>query len=112
MTLRTEESREEKVCQAEYDLGGGGVRVTRRMAMPPTPPTTAMTMTNDDWARVMVPFDDFRMVRGPLLVPDGQKLDVSGGIQVQDGREYHGDREIPSGVIRAANTAHRLLQES
>ena len=80
MTLRTKESREEKVCQAEYDLGGGGVRVTRRMAMPPTPPTMAMTMTNDDWARVMVPFDDFRMVRGPRLVPDGPKLDVSGGV--------------------------------
>ena len=28
----------------------------------------------------MVPFDDFRMVRGPRLVPDGPRLDVSGGV--------------------------------
>mmetsp|Transcript_19382 Transcript_19382/g.35106 ORF Transcript_19382/g.35106 Transcript_19382/m.35106 type:complete len:489 (+) Transcript_19382:243-1709(+) len=32
------------------------------------------------WARVFVPFDKFQLVRGPRLVPDGPKLNVTGGI--------------------------------
>merc|ERR1719253_286972 len=32
------------------------------------------------WARVTVPFDEFKLVRGPRLVPDGPPLDVLGGI--------------------------------
>lgn len=35
---------------------------------------------NECWARVFVPFDKFQLVRGPRLVPDGPKLNVTGGI--------------------------------
>jgi hypothetical protein len=92
MTLRTEESRGEKVYQAEYDLGGAmdeaARRGRRRRGGGEEEKEGDATNVDDDddddadadWARVMVPFDDFRMVRGPRLVPGGPRLDVSGGV--------------------------------
>ncbi|KAL9183350.1 hypothetical protein ACHAXT_005137 [Thalassiosira profunda] len=65
MTVRTDSSRGEQVYQAEYDL------------------QTAMNEAkakNEEWARVVVPFDTFQLVRGPRLVPDGPKLDLTGGV--------------------------------
>jgi hypothetical protein len=32
------------------------------------------------WHRVNIPFDDFRLVRGPRIVPDGPSLNTTGGI--------------------------------
>jgi Complex I intermediate-associated protein 30 (CIA30) len=34
----------------------------------------------EGWRTVRVPFESFRLVRGPRIVPDGPPLDVSGGI--------------------------------
>ncbi|KAL7525945.1 hypothetical protein ACHAXR_001235 [Thalassiosira sp. AJA248-18] len=56
------------VYQAEYDL---------KKAMDDA---KAADGNDENWARVMVPFDKFQQVRGPRLIPDGPKLDVSGGI--------------------------------
>jgi len=68
MTVRTDSSRGEMVYQCEYDL---------QKAM-----DEAKKKGNDDggWARVVVPFDKFQQVRGPRLIPDGPKLNVTGGI--------------------------------
>lgn len=67
MTLRTDPSRGEQVFQSEFDLA------------------QAMKGCDSDeedssMARVYVPFEKFQMVRGPRLVPDGPKLNVTGGI--------------------------------
>ncbi|KAL3806360.1 hypothetical protein ACHAXA_001892 [Cyclostephanos tholiformis] len=102
MTLRTEEGRGERVYQAEYDLGGAMDDARRRRRRrdgavkydddcddddeggpTTTDPVGDVDVDDDDdipWAKVMVPFDDFRLVRGPRLVTDGPKLDVSNGI--------------------------------
>lgn len=40
----------------------------------------AAKASGGEWAEVKVPFDSFQLVRGPRLIPDGPKLDVSGGI--------------------------------
>lgn len=66
MTVRTDSSRGEQVYQAQFDL-------SKAMA-------EADSIGDEKWARVLVPFDDFQLVRGPRLVPDGPKLDVSGGL--------------------------------
>ncbi len=65
LTVRTDSSRGEQVYQAQFDLADA---------------MAASKANGDDWAHVKVPFDDFQMVRGPRLIPDGPKLDVSGGI--------------------------------
>jgi len=69
MTVRTDSSRGEMVYQAEYDL---------QKAMD----EAKKNDDNDDdvWARVIVPFDKFQQVRGPKIMPDGPKLNVTGGI--------------------------------
>ncbi|KAL7547893.1 hypothetical protein ACHAWF_011164 [Thalassiosira exigua] len=69
LTVRTDTSRGERVYQAEYDLKGAMENTMKREG-------------GDDrtWARVKVPFEEFRLVRGPRLVPDGPPLDASGGI--------------------------------
>jgi Complex I intermediate-associated protein 30 (CIA30) len=36
--------------------------------------------SDEGWRTVRVPFESFRLVRGPRIVPDGPPLDVSGGI--------------------------------
>lgn len=69
MTVRTDGSRGEQVYQAQFDL---------KKAM-----DDSLDMGSDGedkWARVFVPFDDFKLVRGPMLIPDGPKLDVTGGL--------------------------------
>lgn len=67
MTVRTDSSRGEMVYQCEYDL---------KKAL-----DEAKNKGDDDaWARVLVPFDKFQLVRGPRIVPDGPKLDLAGGI--------------------------------
>mmetsp|Transcript_11941 Transcript_11941/g.25861 ORF Transcript_11941/g.25861 Transcript_11941/m.25861 type:complete len:407 (-) Transcript_11941:112-1332(-) len=70
MTVRTDSSRGEMVYQAEYDLRRATDEAKEREG----------SERGDDWARVEVPFDEFKLVRGPRLMPDGPKLDVTGGI--------------------------------
>jgi len=65
VTLRTNTSRGEMVFQSEFDLAQA---------------VNQAKLDQKDWARVQISFDDFRLVRGPRLVVDGEKLDVSGGI--------------------------------
>ena len=65
LTVRTDSSRGEMVYQAQFDLAEA---------------ITASRENRDDWAHVKVPFDSFQLVRGPRLIPDGPKLDVTGGI--------------------------------
>lgn len=71
MTVRTDSSRGEMVYQAEYDL---------KMAMEEAKQAAQKDENEEVWARVMLPFDKFQLVRGPRLIPDGPKLDVTGGI--------------------------------
>jgi hypothetical protein len=70
MTVRTDGSRGEQVYQAQFDLG---------KAMKDAIKNSSSGM-DEKWARVHVPFDDFQLVRGPRLVPDGPKLNVTGGL--------------------------------
>lgn len=72
MTVRTDSGRGEMVYQAEYDLQAAMDAALKG--------ETTNTEDEDSWARVMVPFDKFQLVRGPRLIPDGPKLDVTGGI--------------------------------
>ena len=70
VVLRNNTSRREMVFQSKLDLA-------KAQAM--------MMMEEEedkekDWASVQISFDDFRLVRGPRLVVDGEKLDVSGEI--------------------------------
>jgi hypothetical protein len=69
MTVRTDSSRGEQVYQAQFDLAKAMSEAKQRD-----------DQEEDKWARVFVPFDSFQLVRGPRLVPDGPKLDVSGGL--------------------------------
>lgn len=73
MTVRTDTSRGEMVFQSQFDLKGA-MEVKKK----------DMGGENEEdeqlWARVLVPFDGFQLVRGPRLVVDGPKLDVSNGI--------------------------------
>ena len=70
MTVRTDSSRGEMVYQAEYDL---------QKAMDEAAAASSAD-NGESWARVIVPFDQFQLVRGPRLVPDSPKLNVTGGI--------------------------------
>ena len=65
MTVRTDSSRGEMVYQSGFDLAEA---------------ISTSTIDGDEWAHVKVPFDSFQLVRGPRLVPDGPKIDLSGGI--------------------------------
>jgi hypothetical protein len=67
MTLRTEASRGEKVYQAEYNL---------QEAMNYEAVTTGSN-NSSNWARVMIPFTNFQLVRGPRLIPNSPNIDVS-----------------------------------
>lgn len=71
-TVRTDTSRGEMVYQAQFDLKAAIDEAKLE--------SEEDTSDSHPWARVMVPFDQFQLVRGPRLVPDGPKLDVSGGI--------------------------------
>jgi len=71
MTVRTDTSRGEMVYQAEYNL---------QAAMDDARKYSTDGENGDAWARVLVPFDKFQLVRGPRLIPDGPRLDVTGGI--------------------------------
>lgn len=74
MTVRTDGSRGEQVYQAMFDLG-------KAMEEESAAGGGSSELNDDDkWARVYVPFNDFQLVRGPRLVNDGPKLDVSGGL--------------------------------
>lgn len=70
MTLRTDGSRGEMVYQAPLDLGKAMDDVIIKKGED----------DSEKWATILVPFDTFQLVRGPRLVPDGPKLDVSGGL--------------------------------
>lgn len=70
MTLRTDGSRGEMVYQAPLDLGKAMDDVNVKEGKD----------VIEKWATILVPFDTFQLVRGPRLVPDGPKLDVSGGL--------------------------------
>jgi len=65
VSLRSNTSRGEMVFQAQFDLAKA---------------VNQAKLDNNDWARIQLPFDEFQLVRGPRLVVDGEKLDVSGGI--------------------------------
>lgn len=67
MTMRTQANRaSEIVYQAEFDLQKEGKK--------------DVVDDKEEWLRVKVPFDSFRLVRGPRLVPDSPKADLSNGI--------------------------------
>jgi len=65
LTVRTDSSRGEQVYQSQFDLAAE---------------IDAAKASGGKWAEVKVPFDSFQLVRGPRLIPDGPKLDVTGGI--------------------------------
>ena len=67
MTLRTEASRGEKVYQAEYNLQEAMNEASLKEE----------GQTNGSWARVMIPFNDFQLVRGPRLIPNSPKIVVA-----------------------------------
>lgn len=68
MTVRTDSSRGEQVYQAQFDLGKAMAEAQDAEG------------SEEKWARVFIPFNEFQLVRGPRLVPDGPKLDVAGGL--------------------------------
>ncbi len=85
-TLRSEKGRGEKVYQAEYDLGkamdDAAEDVRRRRGGERNEGAEDDDDDIDDdasvpFATVVIPYDDFRLVRGPRLVPDGPKLNVA-----------------------------------
>mmetsp|Transcript_15868 Transcript_15868/g.34480 ORF Transcript_15868/g.34480 Transcript_15868/m.34480 type:complete len:438 (-) Transcript_15868:80-1393(-) len=72
ITLRTDTSRGEMVYQAAFPL---------LATSPPDGISDDGTAAAEvDFARVMVPFDDFQLVRGPRVVPGAPKLNATGGI--------------------------------
>ena len=73
LTVRTDSSRGEMVYQSQFDL---------KRAIEDAKKQGADENNNnvDAWARVLVPFDKFQLVRGPRLIPDGPPLNVTGGI--------------------------------
>lgn len=72
LTVRTDSSRGEMVYQSQFDLKQAIKNAKKQ--------NTEDNNDTDVWARVMVPFDKFQLVRGPRMIPDGPPLDVSGGI--------------------------------
>eukprot|EP00986_Skeletonema_menzelii_P020435 scaffold31178_cov154-Skeletonema_menzelii.AAC.1 len=72
-TVRTDSSRGEMVYQSQFDLKQAIEDAKKQHA-------DDNTDVNAEWARVMVPFDKFQLVRGPRLIPDGPPLNVTGGI--------------------------------
>lgn len=60
-TVRTESGyRGEQVYQAEFEI--------------------PKMEDREEWSRIQVPFDSFRLVRGPRLVPDGEPINVTAGL--------------------------------
>lgn len=75
MTVRADSSRGEVVYQSQFDLKQAIEAAKEQQSL------------NDDnshddgvWARVLVPFEKFQLVRGPRLIPDGPPLNVTSGI--------------------------------
>jgi hypothetical protein len=58
MTTRVESTRGEVLYQAMFSFASNG----------------------EEWASVKVPFESFRLVRGPRMIPDGPPLNVTGGL--------------------------------
>jgi Complex I intermediate-associated protein 30 (CIA30). len=73
MTVRTDTSRGEMVFQSQFDLKGAMEYKKKELG-------GENEEEEGQWARVLVPFDGFQLVRGPRLVVDGPKLDVTNGI--------------------------------
>ena len=75
MTVRVDSSRGEVVYQSQFDL---------KQAIDVAKEQQSLNDDNTDdngvWARVLVPFDKFQLVRGPRLIPDGPPLNVTSGI--------------------------------
>jgi len=74
LTVRTDSSRGEMVYQSQFDL---------KQAIEDAKKQRVDENNDNDgaaWARVLVPFDKFHLVRGPRIVPDGPPLNVTGGI--------------------------------
>jgi hypothetical protein len=59
MTTRVESSRGEVLYQAPFSFQATG---------------------EDEWSRVKVPFESFRLVRGPRMIADAPPLNVTGGL--------------------------------
>ena len=60
MTTRSEDSRGEQLYQASFRIKEGS--------------------SEDEWQRIIVPFDTFTQVRGPRMVVDAPALNVSSGL--------------------------------
>lgn len=75
MTVRVDSSRGEVVYQSQFDLKQA-IEVAKEQQ------SLNDDNSNDDgvWARVLVPFEKFQLVRGPRLIPDGPPLNVTSGI--------------------------------
>ena len=75
MTVRVDSSRGEVVYQSQFDLKQAIEAAKEQQSLNDD-------NSNDDgvWARVLVPFEKFQLVRGPRLIPDGPPLNVTSGI--------------------------------
>lgn len=74
MTLRTDSQRGEIVFQASYKL-------SKSVSTSTSTSTTTSGPSNDkEWQTIYVPFDSFQQVKGPRIVPNGEKLDISKGV--------------------------------
>ena len=90
MTVRSDSSRGEQVYQSEYDLqqaineanksSKDGKLVLERTTEGTVIKKDQPQENKDEWARVKIPFDSFRLVRGPRLVPDSPPINITGGI--------------------------------
>ena len=58
MTVRTDTSRGEQVYQSQFEIPNG----------------------SDSFKRIQIPFDSFRLVRGPRLIVGGPPLNTTGGL--------------------------------
>ncbi|KAK1749164.1 complex I intermediate-associated protein 30 [Skeletonema marinoi] len=74
LTVRTDSSRGEMVYQSQFDLKQA-IEDAKKQSV-----GDEKNDVSDAWAKVLVPFDKFQLVRGPRLIPDGPPLNVTGGI--------------------------------
>eukprot|EP00984_Skeletonema_dohrnii_P005942 scaffold2111_cov117-Skeletonema_dohrnii-CCMP3373.AAC.1 len=74
LTVRTDSSRGEMVYQSQFDLNQA-IEDAKKQSV-----GEDNNNVSDTWAKVLVPFDKFQLVRGPRLIPDGPPLNVTGGI--------------------------------
>jgi len=63
MTTRSDQTRGEMLYQAAYEM-----------------PSNDDQENGDGWKTIKIPFEDFQLVSGPKMVPDGKPLNTTGGI--------------------------------